>query len=142
GTAATVFLQPGAPPIKPLCNCTLQEYRAAGRKVPLTVQGILLLEQVAASSRHSRDLYHVLQWLITSPKFSFETYQHCNDSVFNPPAPVQRLPSGQQYITKQYMLGTVHIEEASYKGNEMLLGEWFSQLQLDSVDKQKKTGLE
>ncbi|EGO01120.1 hypothetical protein SERLA73DRAFT_24599, partial [Serpula lacrymans var. lacrymans S7.3] len=126
GTAATVFLQPGAPPIKPLCN----------------LQGILLLEQAAASSRYSRDLYHVLQWLITSPEFSFETYQHCNDSVFNPSAPVQRLPSGQQYITKQYMLGTVHIEEASYEGNEMLLGKWLSQLRLDSLDKQKKTGLE
>ncbi|EGO26773.1 hypothetical protein SERLADRAFT_407431 [Serpula lacrymans var. lacrymans S7.9] len=62
--------------------------------------------------------------------------------MFNPSAPVQRLPSGQQYITKQYMLGTVHIEEASYEGNEMLLGKWLSQLRLDSLDKQKKTGLE
>jgi hypothetical protein len=39
-------------------------------------------------------------------------------------------------------LNTVHIEEASYEGNDRVLGEWWRQLQLDTADKQKQTGEE
>jgi hypothetical protein len=40
------------------------------------------------------------------------------------------------------MLNTVHIEEASYEGNDCVLSEWWHQLKLDTLDKQKQTGEE
>lgn len=40
------------------------------------------------------------------------------------------------------MLGTVHIEEASYEGNNQLIMEWFKQLNLHTEDERKRTGLE
>lgn len=40
------------------------------------------------------------------------------------------------------MLGTVHMEEVNYKGNSNLITEWLTQLGLNSVEEQLKTGLE
>ncbi|KIJ60786.1 hypothetical protein HYDPIDRAFT_189878 [Hydnomerulius pinastri MD-312] len=45
GTASTVFFQPNAPPEPPLCNRTLQEFHAQGRKTPLTVNELYDLSQ-------------------------------------------------------------------------------------------------
>ncbi|EGO05049.1 hypothetical protein SERLA73DRAFT_43910 [Serpula lacrymans var. lacrymans S7.3] len=142
GTAATVYFQPDAPPIAPLCNCTLQEYRAAGRLTPLSTSEIFALECEAAPSRHVRDTFRVLRYLIECPEFNFATYSHQDDLVFTPPLPIQQLHSGQAYVTQQYMLGTVHIEEASYEGNDKLLTEWFKQLGLHSDEEQRQTGME
>jgi hypothetical protein len=57
GTAATVFFQPDAPLEPPLCNRTLQEYRAAGRKVPLSVLEIYNLAREASPSQYKHDVY-------------------------------------------------------------------------------------
>ncbi|EGN96551.1 hypothetical protein SERLA73DRAFT_58410, partial [Serpula lacrymans var. lacrymans S7.3] len=123
GTAATIYFQPDAPPIAPLCNRTLQEYCAAGCLTPLNT-------------------FRVLRYLIECPEFNFATYSHRDDLVFTPPLPIQQFPSGQAYVTQQYMLGTVHIEEASYEGNDKLLTEWFKQLGLHSDEEQCRTGME
>lgn len=40
------------------------------------------------------------------------------------------------------MLDTVHIEEASYEGNERVLAEWFCQLNINSLKKRKELGLD
>ncbi len=38
------------------------------------------------------------------------------------------------------MLNTVHIEEASYEGNDQVLKEWWHQLEVNTMEKQKKMG--
>jgi hypothetical protein len=38
--------------------------------------------------------------------------------------------------THQYMLDLLHIEEASYEGNDKVLGEWFRLLQVDPTGQQ------
>ncbi|OAX34538.1 hypothetical protein K503DRAFT_676428, partial [Rhizopogon vinicolor AM-OR11-026] len=60
---------------------------------------------------------------------------------FSSPSPINLLPVGPEYVTQQFMLGTVHIEEASYEGNDQLIREWLRQLNLDSLQEQQKTGL-
>ena len=47
GTASTVFFQPDAPLEHPLCNRTLQDFRAQGRKSPLSITKIYDLAQAA-----------------------------------------------------------------------------------------------
>ncbi|KIJ06431.1 hypothetical protein PAXINDRAFT_32701, partial [Paxillus involutus ATCC 200175] len=58
-----------------------------------------------------------------------------------PPKPLNQLPTGEKYITRQFMLGTEHLEEASYEGNINVVMAIFRQLLLDSEDELKKTGL-
>ncbi|KIK77230.1 hypothetical protein PAXRUDRAFT_778608, partial [Paxillus rubicundulus Ve08.2h10] len=65
-----------------------------------------------------------------------------NHDIFLPCAPVEKITHGLPSVTKQHILGTVHIEEASYKGNDQLIMEWFKQLNLHTKDERKHTGLE
>lgn len=142
GTASTVFFQPNAPPEPPLCNRTLQEYRAQGSKTPLTAPEIYKLSQMVAPSQFDRDVYHVLCYLVDSPDFDLAGYSHHNHPLFTPSSPVTQLPIGQVYATRQFMLGTEHIEEASYDGNDQVMQAIAHQLGLDSEEEMKKTGLE
>jgi hypothetical protein len=86
--------------------------------------------------------YRVLRFLIEMPAFNYKTYQHKGHALFQAPPPVRELPVGPQYVTCQYMLNTVHIEEASYEGNDTVLADWWRQLGLDSPEKQKWIGEE
>ena len=70
-----------------------------------------------------------------APDFAFETYIQNYHDVFKPPAPIHRLSIGQDRITCQYMLNTVHIEEASYEGNDRVLKKWWRQLKVDAPKK-------
>ncbi|KAH7910892.1 hypothetical protein BJ138DRAFT_1187476 [Hygrophoropsis aurantiaca] len=142
GTAATIFFQPNAPVEPALNNRALQEFRAAGRKVSLSITEIYDLEQAAAPHYYERDIYRVLRYLIESPEFDFKTYTQQSHPTFTAPPPIQQLPSGTAYVTQQFMLGTVHIEEASYEGNDKLIMEWMRQANLHSEYERKKTGLE
>ncbi|EGN96568.1 hypothetical protein SERLA73DRAFT_57868 [Serpula lacrymans var. lacrymans S7.3] len=117
-------------------------YRAVGRKTPLNIEEIYSLEQASAPSRQAHNIHCVLQYLIHSPDFQLQLYKQCNNPIFGAPPPVRQLPTGLAFITEQYMLGTVHIEEASYDGNNKLLVEWFKQLGLHLDEQQQKTGLE
>lgn len=142
GTAATVYFQPNAPLERPLSNRALQVSREEGRKHPLTIHDIFRLETKSAAAQHARDIHQVLQYLVNSPDFDLRTYQHKDHDIFSPPPPVEKLPHGPPSITEQHMLGTVHIEEASYEGNDQLIMEWFKQLNLHNEDEKKRTGLE
>ncbi|KAF8585383.1 hypothetical protein K439DRAFT_1646609 [Ramaria rubella] len=63
-------------------------------------------------------LCHVwLPFLFTSPGFDKETYKYKDSPLLAPPPPVFQLPCGHHNRTKQYILRTVHIEEASYDWN-------------------------
>lgn len=142
GTASTVFFQPNAPPKQPLCNSTLQEYRAQGRLSPLSVQELYTLSHQATPSRYERDVHRVLSYLIHSAEFHLETYDGKDDEIFIPPHPIYQLPTGNDYITRQFILGTEHLKEASYEGNASVVAAVLHQLNLDTEEEMKKTGLD
>ncbi|KIK79099.1 hypothetical protein PAXRUDRAFT_162190, partial [Paxillus rubicundulus Ve08.2h10] len=142
GMAATVYFQPNTPPEPPLSNRTLQQFHEEGRKHPLTIHEIFELEVKSAASQYEHDICCILQYHTGSPKFDLKTYEHKDHQFFSPLTLVEKLPCGPQFITEQHILSTVHIEEASYKGNEQLIMEWFKQLHLHTKDERKQTGLE
>ena len=142
GTAATVYFQPNAPLEHPLCNRALQESREEGRKHPITIHNIFQLETKSAAARHACNIHRVLLYFVNSPEFDFQTYADKEHNVFLPLASVKQLPHGPESITKLHILGTAHIEEASYEGNDQLIMEWFKQLNLHTEDEKKRTGLE
>ncbi|KAI0630349.1 hypothetical protein C8Q77DRAFT_1219914 [Trametes polyzona] len=144
GTSGSVFVKPHAPPSPPLSNAALQEQRRIGRENPITLADIVALEVAAAPAPgiHSHLVHIVLRTLLECPEFDLASYPHRTHVVLAPPPPVNRLLSGPEYITKQYVLGTVHIDEASYDGTKDLIKEWIHQLKLDSTDEQKRTALD
>ena len=142
GTASTLFFQPNAPPEPPLCNRTLQEFRFEGRKTPLSALKIYDLASVAAPAQHDRDVFLMLQYLMDSTEFNFATYSNRDHPIFCRPEPVHQLPVGKQYVTRQFMLGTEHLEEASYEGNVNVIAAVLHQIKLDTEDEMKKTGID
>ncbi|TDL30201.1 hypothetical protein BD410DRAFT_709862 [Rickenella mellea] len=141
GTAATIYLAKDLV-IPPLSNPELCATRASGSEAPFRVFDVLQADTRAGADFHERDIRRVLRFLTDSPEFSFETYRWKDSDVFAPHSPVDQLPCGQEHITEQYMLATVHMEEASYAGNSDLIEEWFRQLGLDSEEEKKRTGTE
>ena len=120
----------------------LQEFRAQGHKSPLSTIEIFDLANAAAPSQLKRDVYRVLHYLLNSPDFQFSSYPHHNHSIFTPPPSINQLPIGDAHVICQFMLGTEHIEEASYDGNDQVMQAIIHQLGLDSVEEMQKTGLE
>ena len=80
------------------------------------------LEHAASPCLKAGAIHQVLMYLTTAPDFSFKTYTGNKHPLFAS-HPVEELPIGQEHITCQYMLNTVHIEEASYEGNDCVLQE-------------------
>ncbi|EDR03412.1 uncharacterized protein LACBIDRAFT_331510 [Laccaria bicolor S238N-H82] len=87
----------------------------------------------------SQHQYHILWILLDCPEFS--DYPHHDDPLLAAPPPVHELEAGLENATKQFILGTCPIEEASYEGTLKVMEEWFKQLHLDSEDEKMKTGL-
>ncbi|KAI0629150.1 hypothetical protein C8Q77DRAFT_1236530 [Trametes polyzona] len=142
GTSGSVFVKPNAPPPPPLSSAALQEQRRLGQENPITLRDIVALE-VAAAPRIRDHLVHiVLRILLDCPEFDLSSYTGRDHTVLASPPAVSRLPYGPDHVTRQYVLGTVHIDEASYDGTKDLIKEWMHQLKLDSPDEQKRTGLE
>ncbi|KAI0371405.1 hypothetical protein BV20DRAFT_942425 [Pilatotrama ljubarskyi] len=142
GTAGSVFVKPNAPAPAPISSAALQEQRRVGRLNPITLADITALEVAAAPHIHTHIVHLVLQALLDAPEFDFATYQHREDPALARPPPINALPHGPEHITKQYVLGTVHIDESSYEGTDDLITEWMHQLKLDSPEEHKRTGLE
>ena len=59
-----------------------------------------------------------------------------------PPAAVTQLPHGPAHITKQGVLRTVHIDESSYEGTDMLIKEFMKQVKLHKRDERIQTGID
>ena len=125
-------------------NCTAPDFFSAqeklveGIKHPISFSDILSLERDAAPRLKAQNIYQVLKFLIDTPQFSFDTYNHKDSSLFDCPKNPRRLSF--EYATTQYMLNTVHIEEASYEGNARILEEWFRQLNLNKLNEQMQNG--
>ncbi|GJE93029.1 hypothetical protein PsYK624_091880 [Phanerochaete sordida] len=141
GTTGSVFYKPYAPPEPPLVLMGLQEARIAGRKNPISLDDIITLDLEAAPILHEHKVYLALKYLLDSPDFSLSTYEHQGDALLAPPLPIHQLPHGREHITKQSVLGTVHIDESTYEGTDKLVTEWFRQLGLYSEGERKHTGM-
>ncbi|PCH45075.1 hypothetical protein WOLCODRAFT_77838 [Wolfiporia cocos MD-104 SS10] len=141
GTAGTIFVVKDPSTVR-LNSRELQAQIALGSKSLITLEEIYALNSVAGPRIHQRAVYKVLSILINSPGFDFESYTLRGDPLFEPLPPVQQLPTGPNSATTQYMLNTVHIEEASYEGNLRLLEEWFRQLRITSQDEQIKFAID
>ncbi|KIJ30145.1 hypothetical protein M422DRAFT_187532, partial [Sphaerobolus stellatus SS14] len=116
---------------------SLQAQRIIGSRIELKAEEITGLDAVA-----SQFIYQVWYFPLDAPPFDFATYKYNQSSSFQEPEPVKLLPSGKANATQQYMLKTVHIEEASYEGNDCVLAEFQSQIGLGSLEEKKRTGKE
>jgi hypothetical protein len=137
GTAATIFIIKDPAAISPN-NLAFQQKRAIGAKDLITWEDILELEATAGLRIRRRAIHQVLSFLFNAPAFDFKSYSQRNHSLLKPPVPVHQLPLDAPYAI--YMLNTVHIEEASYEGNDRVLKEWWRQLKFDTPEKQRKLG--
>lgn len=138
GTAATIFVIKDPLAVRPN-NRAFRQQQAIGAKDPITYKDVMKLELTASAHIRARAIYRVLSFLIGAPAFAFDTYDQNYHDLFKPPTPIHQLPVSQDQIT-QHMLNTVHIEEASYEGNDRVLKEWWRQLKLNTPEKKKKMG--
>ena len=110
-------------------------------KNPLTELDIFDLANQSQPLVQKKTEYIVLRYLLDSPEFKLKTYHGQNSEHFNPPPAVVQLPSGEENITLQYLLGTVNIPEASYEDNGRLINEWFKQLGWNNPGEQMKLAM-
>lgn len=116
----------------------MQQVFAAGAATPISFMDIIRREEKAAPRIRERAVYRVLKFLIDTPAFCFTTYDHNDNPIFTPPPPIHQLPTGLTHATCQYMLDTIHVDEASYKGNIRCLDEFFKQLGFRSSEGQQR----
>ncbi|KAF6746516.1 hypothetical protein DFP72DRAFT_823129 [Ephemerocybe angulata] len=128
GTAATVYIKRDAPKLPDGITQLLKETRAAGLQNPLTASNINDLASKSYPRIQEQMAYLVLRFLLDSPEFDFGTYKYRKSSSLRAPKAVDQLPTGDDHITLQYLLGTTNIAEASYEDNARLIDEWLSQL--------------
>jgi hypothetical protein len=141
GTAATVYIKCNATPLSESANHDLKKCRAAGLLNPLMEMDILDPTDQSYPHIQQYAIYQVLQFLLESPEFDYQTYSGKGSITLNAPPPVNQLPSGKEHITLQYLLGTVNIPEASYEDNNRLIEEWFKQIGWNNVSKRMKVAM-
>lgn len=125
GTAGTLCIIHDPTAVIPR-SVAYREHWLAGVRMPISAWDILSLEAQAAPRIRAQNIHLILHFLLNSPAFS--AYEHKDDPILTRPEPIQQLPVGSEFTTDQYMLSTVHIEEASLEGNEKVLEEWFKQV--------------
>jgi len=81
-------------------------------------------------------------YFIHSSEFHLDIYDNKDNKIFIFPPPIYQLPTGDDYITQQFILGIEHLEEASYEGNASVIAAILHQLNLDTEEEMKKTGLD
>lgn len=141
GTTASIFVKPFAPPEPTLNQADFLRARSAGRKDLLTYADILDLDVKAGPRLYERRILHVLQQLIHAPEFNFSSYSHSEDPLFARRVAVRQLPFGDNHVTQQYVLRTVHVDESTYEGTDALLTEFMRQLKLDTAGGRKTIGM-
>jgi hypothetical protein len=138
GTAATIIVLKDPAAIRPDAHAYRQHKTAVNTRI--SFKDILKLDQKAGAKISARLVSHVLSFLTGAPAFDFKNYSKNDHAVFQHPFSPDLLPVGPQHTACQFMLDTVHIEEASYEGNDRVLKEWWKQLKFDTPELQKKLG--
>lgn len=127
GTAATIYVVTDPAAVAPDPVAAQARWRE-GVKNPITALDINDLELAAKSRLRARAVHTITQFLLDSPAFNRSTYKYNDSALFMPPPPIQQLKTSSELRLKQFMLDTVHIEEASIDGNEKCFREWFRQV--------------
>ncbi|KAI0688541.1 hypothetical protein BC835DRAFT_1419055 [Cytidiella melzeri] len=126
GTAATVYIIKH-PNVTAPSRLAYQKQRALGVQRPINSADIILMDAKATLSNRQFEIHTILRFLIDSPAFDRSTWPHNESPALLGPQPVTQLPTGDAHVLCQYMLDTVHIEEASQDGNRQCLEEWMKQ---------------
>jgi hypothetical protein len=142
GTAGTVYIKPNAKPLSEEANRALKAGRARGLKNPITAAEIIQLRVTTYPTIHAHMVHEVLRFLLHAPEFDLSSYPGKSSIALAPPPSVRKLPCGRENITRQAMLGTVNIPEASYGDNLSLVFEWLKQLGFTSTADYMKIGIE
>lgn len=142
GTAATVFVQPGRMQITKDVARALRLRRHTQQHATITALEISEREEQASARLVPYFMHRILHYLLQAPDFDLKTYPHKDDSRLRPPPHLNKIPTGKAFTTRQYLLETQHIEEASYDGNNQLILEWLKQLRLDSRSARQQTALD
>lgn len=138
--ASTLFLIENPDPlVSLLSNAQLQETQKAGHGDMFDIKEVIQLENKSHDSSHAFFVYQVLHYLLDSSDFDLKTYHDQDSPLFKKPPAINQIPHDSSLLSKQFMLWTVHIEEASHEGNSQIMEEWFKQLGLDSLDKQQRS---
>ena len=138
GTAGTIFVfkDPAAPQL-PMTS-EMQDVLTVGSAHPITWKDIITRERQATPRIRERAIYRVLRFLVESPAFDFMTYENKDSAVFRPPNSIHQLPTGPSTAACQFMLDTLHVEEATYEGNIICLEEFFNQMGFHSDEERKQ----
>ncbi|KAI0756508.1 hypothetical protein C8Q80DRAFT_1051872, partial [Daedaleopsis nitida] len=140
GTAGTIYVIKDPYVIRPQSKF-YHEQRILGSHSLITPDDIKRLEIEAAPRLASRAVDVILQIIIDTPSFQLSSYIGKDDPLLRPLARPGRLRVQREGQVTQHMLDTVHIEEASYEGNNRVLEEWLRQLKLSSKKAKKHLGL-
>jgi hypothetical protein len=139
GTAATILVLKS-----PLARWPDRDLRmhqmALGADNLISGVDIFMLAAGAGPRIDSHAISVVLQYLVESPDFDFQTYKFKEEPMFSFRPSGHQLPIRKQYISCQYVLKTAHIEEVSYEGNARVLAEWWQQPGRDTLSGQKEMG--
>ncbi|KAF7326135.1 hypothetical protein MKEN_00465000 [Mycena kentingensis (nom. inval.)] len=130
GTAATVYVTPGAKPLPRAANAALKAQRAANLHSPLTRLDIFRLVYKGHARLRPHYRWSIIKGLLDCPDFDFATYADKESPLLQPPPPIDALPTGKDSKSKQFLLGSVNRPEASYTDHEQLIIEWLKQLDL------------
>ncbi|KDQ16269.1 hypothetical protein BOTBODRAFT_622811 [Botryobasidium botryosum FD-172 SS1] len=98
-----------------------------------------LTEQLEAARLREFSVHNVIRVLLSSPEFT--NYKHRDHPSLQSPTPIDALPTGPNHRTKQWMLGTVPIEEATYSGNLQVVDNILGQLGFKDQATMEKLGL-
>ncbi|KAL1939184.1 hypothetical protein VTO73DRAFT_10225 [Trametes versicolor] len=148
GTAGTIFVVKDPAAVAPNAETLRVHRETLAQSDPPKVIGpaeILALEADAAPRLATRAADKILQVLLGTPDFDLGSYAHREDSLLRPaprPGQLHVGPDSESCAVRQYILDTVHMEEASYDGNDRVLHEWLRQLKMNSILEQKRTGTE
>lgn len=140
GCAATVWVLPNEATLPPDANRLLQKHRANHCNEKFSIQNILYGDETVDKRIEAQHIFRVLRILLDSPEFS--DYQHHDSKHFSQPPAVNKLPSGPQFATQEFILGTSELEEASYDGTLKVVADLFRQLHLHTEEEEIRTGLE
>lgn len=130
GTAGTVYPIKD-PTIVPPDRKAYLEKRAEGCLDPITPADIIRAEMAAGPRLRPFNVELIKRQLLDVPHFCVYKPRYPDSSFFDPPPPIQALPTGPEHATCQYMLDTVSIEESTQDGNRKVLEEWFRQMKVD-----------
>ncbi|KAF8153869.1 hypothetical protein B0H34DRAFT_753337 [Crassisporium funariophilum] len=139
-TAGTVWILPlhAALPVK--TNREFNKFRALHSTKVFEYENVLYGSASVDNRIQAQHQYRLLCVVLDSPDFADYVYR--GDPIFFPPPPVQQLPSGPENATRQFILGTCELEEASYEGTLKVMAEFFKQLDLSSEVEESRTSTE